>query len=138
LDFVRILLCGINYAPDLVGVAKYNTELCEWLAGRGHDVRVVTAPPYYPAWRIDPADRVLWPRTEERNGVTLTRVPIYVPRRPGGARRLAHHASFALMSAPSVIAQARAFRPDVMMTETARGYNVCIYERCSRRGIRLK
>lgn len=112
---MRILLCGINYAPDLVGVAKYNTELCEWLAGRGHAVRVVTAPPYYPAWRVAPGHRVVWPRTERRNGVSLTRVPIYVPRRPDGARRLLHHASFALASAPSVIAQARRFRPDVMM-----------------------
>ncbi len=43
---MRILFCGINYAPDLIGVAKYNTEFCEWLAGHGHKVRVVTAPPY--------------------------------------------------------------------------------------------
>ncbi|MDQ2082034.1 WcaI family glycosyltransferase [Xanthobacteraceae bacterium Astr-EGSB] len=112
---MRILLCGINYAPDLVGVPKYNTELCEWLAERGHDVRVVTAPPYYPAWRVAPEHRLLWPRTQTRNGVTLTRVPIYVPKTPSGARRILHHASFALASAPSVIAQARRFRPQVMM-----------------------
>jgi hypothetical protein len=47
---MRILFCGINYAPDLIGVPKYNTELCEWLKDNGHDVRVITAPPYYPAW----------------------------------------------------------------------------------------
>ena len=29
---MRILVVGINYAPDLIGVAKYNTELCEALA----------------------------------------------------------------------------------------------------------
>jgi colanic acid biosynthesis glycosyl transferase WcaI len=112
---VRILLCSINYAPDLVGVPKYNTELCEWLAERGHEIRVVTAPPYYPAWRVAPKHRIHWPRAEMRKGVTLTRVPIYVPRSPSGARRLLHHASFALSSAPSVITQARRFRPDVMM-----------------------
>lgn len=49
---MRILLVGINYAPDLIGVAKYNTELCESLVAEGHEVRVVTAPPYYPAWSI--------------------------------------------------------------------------------------
>ena len=42
---MRILFCGINYAPDLIGVPKYNTELCEWLKDNGHDVRVITAPP---------------------------------------------------------------------------------------------
>ena len=45
---MRILVVGINYAPDLIGVAKYNTELCEALAAAGHEVRIVTAPPYYP------------------------------------------------------------------------------------------
>ena len=32
---MRILVVGINYAPDLIGVAKYNTELCEALASCG-------------------------------------------------------------------------------------------------------
>lgn len=49
---MRVLLVGINYAPDLIGVAKYNTELCESLAAEGHEVKVITAPPYYPAWKI--------------------------------------------------------------------------------------
>ena len=49
---MRILVVGINYAPDLIGVAKYNTELCEALGSFGHEVRVVTAPPYYPEWSI--------------------------------------------------------------------------------------
>lgn len=26
---MRVLVIGINYAPDLIGVAKYNTEFCE-------------------------------------------------------------------------------------------------------------
>lgn len=42
---MRILVVGINYARDLIGVAKYNTELCEALVSFGHEVRVVTAPP---------------------------------------------------------------------------------------------
>lgn len=49
---MRILVAGVNYAPDLIGVARYNTELCEALASFGHKVRVVTAPPYYPEWRV--------------------------------------------------------------------------------------
>jgi hypothetical protein len=26
--------------------------MAEWLASQGDDVRVITAPPYYPAWKI--------------------------------------------------------------------------------------
>src|SRR3974390_2985118 len=95
---MRILVVGINYAPDLIGVAKYNTELCEALVGYGHEVRVVTAPPYYPDWNIPRSHKTWHYRSETMNGVSLTRSPIYVPRNPSGARRLVHHASFALTS----------------------------------------
>jgi hypothetical protein len=49
---LRILLHGINYSPELTGIGKYSGEMAEWLAAHGHEVRVVTAPPYYPAWKV--------------------------------------------------------------------------------------
>ena len=49
---MKILLYGINFSPELTGIGKYTGELAAWLAGRGHEVRVVTAPPYYPAWKV--------------------------------------------------------------------------------------
>ena len=49
---MKILLYGINFSPELTGIGKYTGELANWLAERGHQVRVVTAPPYYPAWKI--------------------------------------------------------------------------------------
>ena len=42
---MKILIHGINFHPELIGVGKYTGELAEWLAGRGHNVRVVTAAP---------------------------------------------------------------------------------------------
>ena len=113
---MRILVVGINYAPDLIGVPKYTTELCEALVSFGHDVRVVTAPPYYPAWRIPEAYRSWFYRTETINGVVVTRSPIYVPRKPSGARRLIHHASFALTSLWPVVSGALRWRPDVVFS----------------------
>ena len=76
---MRILLCGINYAPDLVGTAKYNAELCKALQDFGHAVRVITAPPYYPAWEVPLAYRSWRYRKEQRFGVSVKRAPIYVP-----------------------------------------------------------
>jgi len=113
---MRILVVGINYAPNLIGVAKYNTELCEALASYGHEVNVVTAPPYYPEWSIPPAYRGLHYRTEEMNGVSITRSPIYVPRTPTGAKRLLHHASFALTSLWPILSSTRRHRPDVIFS----------------------
>jgi colanic acid biosynthesis glycosyl transferase WcaI len=49
---VRKLIHSINYAPEVIGIGKYNGDMGEWLANRGHEVRVVTAPPYYPVWRV--------------------------------------------------------------------------------------
>jgi colanic acid biosynthesis glycosyl transferase WcaI len=113
---MRILVVGINYAPDLIGVAKYNTELCEALAGFGHEVHVVTAPPYYPAWHVSDAYRGCSYRREFVNGISLTRAPIYVPKKPTGARRLLHHTSFALTSFWPVLMTSLRWRPDVIFT----------------------
>ncbi|MCK1341643.1 WcaI family glycosyltransferase [Bradyrhizobium sp. 38] len=112
---MRVLLVGINYAPDLIGVAKYNSELCESLVAEGHEVRVITAPPYYPTWKIPPRFRSFYFRTRHIDGVRVTRTPIYVPGHPSGAKRLIHHASFALSSAVPVLVNALSWRPDVMI-----------------------
>jgi colanic acid biosynthesis glycosyl transferase WcaI len=53
-ELVRILIHGLNFAPELVGVGKYTGEMAEWLAVRGHDVRAVTAPPFNPKWKVAP------------------------------------------------------------------------------------
>lgn len=112
---LRILLVALNYAPELVGCAKYTSELAEDLAARGHAVEVVCAPPYYPQWKIaEGYSGARW-RREDLNGVAVHRTPIYVPPRPSGARRVAHLASFGLAATPSAIAVARRFRPDVVM-----------------------
>jgi colanic acid biosynthesis glycosyl transferase WcaI len=112
---MRILVCGINYAPDLIGVPKYNTELCEALAASGHIVRLVTAPPHYPAWRVPEGYRSHWYVREFLSAVEVTRAPIYVPARPSGARRLLHHLSFSLSSSVPLLAKAIAWRPDIVL-----------------------
>ena len=49
---MKILVYGINYSPELTGIGKYTGEMVEWMAEQGHDVRVITAPPYYPEWQV--------------------------------------------------------------------------------------
>jgi len=51
---MRILIHSLNFAPELVGCGKTTGEMADWLAARGHDVRVVTAPPFNPEWRVAP------------------------------------------------------------------------------------
>ncbi len=101
---MKILLYGINFAPELTGIGKYTGELAAWLAARGHQVRVVTAPPYYPAWAVSPGFANAY-GTTQWNGVQVQRCPLWVPPQPGGAKRLVHLASFALSSLPLMLAQ---------------------------------
>src|SRR5689334_15562358 len=111
---MRLLIYGLNHAPEPTGIGKYTGEMVAWLAGRGHDVRVIAAPPYYPAWRIaEGSSGWLW-RGERRDGARVVRCPLYVPQRPSGKTRLLHLASFAATSLPVALAQAVAWRPQLV------------------------
>lgn len=112
---MKLLIYGLNYAPELTGTGKYTAEMAEALAARGHDVRVVCAPPYYPEWRVAPGWSAWRYRRETRAGVTVWRVPLWVPAKPGGATRLVHLTSFALASLLPLVHQWR-WRPQIVMT----------------------
>nr|WP_057928186.1 glycosyltransferase WbuB [Burkholderia ambifaria] len=111
---MKILIYGINYAPELTGIGKYTAEMAETLVEKGHTVRVVCAPPYYPEWRVASGYPALRYSTEQRDGVALWRAPLWVPSRPSGVRRIAHLASFALSSLPLMLRHAL-WRPDVVV-----------------------
>jgi colanic acid biosynthesis glycosyl transferase WcaI len=110
---VKILIYGINYAPEMTGIGKYTGEMAVWLAAHGHDVRAVCAPPYYPEWRIAPDFHAYRYTREQRDGVTVLRAPLWVPAQPKGRARLLHLASFALSSLPVMLYLA-AWRPDIV------------------------
>lgn len=112
---MNILIYSANFAPEPTGIGKYSGEMAEWLASQGHEVRVVSAPPYYPSWRV--ADGYRWPlyRKEAWKGCTVWRAPLWVPDNPGGLKRVLHLASFALSSIPVMLAQ-WAWKPDVVLT----------------------
>lgn len=104
---MKILLYGLNFSPELTGTGKYTGEMAEWLAMQGHSVDVVTAPPYYPEWRVAPGfsawryQRRAMPSTQER--VQVLRCPLWVPSKVTGTTRLLHLSSFALSSSLGLI-----------------------------------
>lgn len=113
---MRILIYGLNYSPELTGIGKYTGEMAAWLAERGHEVRVVTAPPYYPAWRIRGDYRGAAYRTERAPGQPVVyRTPLYVPQRPTGIKRIVHLVSFMLGSLP-VMLREMFWQPEVVFT----------------------
>lgn len=113
---MRILIYGLNYAPELTGIGKYTGEMSSWLAGRGHDVHVVTAPPYYPAWSVREDYRGKLYCTEKVPGEPIVyRTPLYVPAKPTGLKRMVHLFSFMLGSFPVMLRQIL-WKPEVVFT----------------------
>ena len=105
---MRIIVWGINYAPEPTGIAPFNAGLAEWLAARGHEVEMVTTFPYYPEWRKRPGDRGRLYRTERSAGVTVRRCWHFVPGRVTALRRILHEASFLATSLLRVLTLRRA------------------------------
>lgn len=99
---MRILIYGINFHPELTGTGKYTGEMARWLAEAGHEVDVVTAPPYYPQWKVlDGFSAARYQRHAlegSDNRVQIIRCPLWVPSKVNGATRLLHLASFAMSS----------------------------------------
>lgn len=93
---MRVLLYGINFFPELTGIGKYTGEMAFWLA-KHHDVKVVTAPPYYPEWKVnkDYSNKYAYSKI---NGVDVHRAPLFVPESPNTWKRLIHLCSFAFFS----------------------------------------
>jgi glycosyltransferase involved in cell wall biosynthesis len=90
---VRVTILGMNYSPEPTGIAPYTTRMATGLRDRGHDVRVVTAFPHYPQWRVAEGWRGLT-RHEVAGGIRLKRVRHYVPSNPTGAARALSEISF--------------------------------------------
>lgn len=112
---MRLLIHGINYAPEIVGSGKYTSELVEWLAARGHRLCVHTARPYYPHWRV-PDDYDPEMDLEHKNRIEIHRHAIYVPDTPTGFERLRHHTSWLINSRTAVLRSAQVFKPDIVIS----------------------
>ena len=115
---LKVLLYGLNYAPELTGIGKYSSELCQWLAARGHSVHVVAGHPYYPTWTLSEGYDNHSYQDEVRDNVQVHHCPLYLPATPVAKGRILSHASFALSSAPKLMATARRVQPDVLLAVT--------------------
>jgi colanic acid biosynthesis glycosyl transferase WcaI len=112
---MRILVIGINYDPEPIGIGPYTAGMAQALVEAGHQVEVLTGKPYYPAWQVEPEWRLpLYHRSIEA-GVTVTRCPLYVPKRDSGAKRILHHASFAAALLPVALQIAKSFQPHLII-----------------------
>jgi len=112
---MKILLFSLNHHPEQTGIGKYQGEMAEWFVQRGHEVRIITAPPYYPNWKVFPGYSAKRYQVEEIAGAKVYRVPLYVPAVPSGLKRLIHQLSFAVTSFPVAFWLALTWHPEVVV-----------------------
>lgn len=104
---MKVGFLSCSYAPEVTGIGPYSADLAQALADRGHEVRVLTTFPFYPAWvpQIPKGTFIL--RSETMGRVSVTRCRVYVPRSPGAIRRLCHEFSWLLAAAVLVVRNLR-------------------------------
>lgn len=110
------IIISQTYAPDIIGVAKYTSELAEGLVEREWSVKVICPPPFYPEWKVRKGYSAKEFHVETINGVEVFRSPTYVPSNPSGIRRIAHVSSFAVTSAIILANQFSKERPHLVIT----------------------
>src|SRR2546427_4550189 len=98
---LKILILGVNYAPELTGIGPVTTEFAEDLAAAGHEVVMATTFPFYPRWRW--YDRPSLKKVEFRNGVQVRRFWMLLPRSRGAAWRVVSDTSFSAAMLPNVV-----------------------------------
>ena len=111
---MRILIHGLNFSPEQVGIGKFTGELAADLVKKAFDVSVVTTPPYYPSWQISKGYSAYRYQTETINGASVVRCPLWVPKKVTGLKRVIHLASFGISSIPAVLRMALK-RPHVVV-----------------------
>jgi len=112
---MKILIYSMHFWPEPTGIGKYSGDMAFWLAKQGHDVCVVCSPPWYPFWKVQEPYSAIEFGTEEVDSVTISRTPIWVPRRVTGLSRILCLGSFALTSGTAAFRRIF-WRPDVVFS----------------------
>ncbi|MDP3283344.1 MAG: glycosyltransferase, partial [Desulfobacterales bacterium] len=96
---MNLLVLSINYAPEPTGFAPHVTDLCEYLAGRQHDVTVLTGFPFAPYWRRYNGYTGKLITFETVNGVKVVRLTHFIPRKPSSTlQRIFMEGTFCLLA----------------------------------------
>ena len=108
----KILVYGLNFAPEIVGIAKYTSELADWLYKKNHNIRIISACPYFPIWETKSNGYSKELKSKEYE---IYRCPIFLPKKINSLSRVLHLLSFLISSFPIVIYQ-YFWKPDIIIT----------------------
>lgn len=107
---MKVLVVGVNYAPEISGIAPYTSAMAEGLTGRGDVVQVITGIPHYPQW-ANYTNFTGITRVEEIHGVSVRRMRHVIGSGGMGLSRILQEVTFGLGAAVSPW-----HRPDVVLS----------------------
>ncbi len=109
---MKLLLLTQYYPPEPASASQKVSEMAGYLAGRGHEVTVVTGFPNYPDGVVYDGYRRRLYRRETREGVKVGRTFLFIPRsRRDFWPRMKNHLSFMLTA---MYGGVRSGRPDLV------------------------
>jgi len=111
----KILIHGMNFAPEPLGIGRYTGELAAYLAAQGEAVEVITSLPHYPGWRVRSPYRSGRYVVEDRDGIRVVRCPLLLHPSGRGIWRLIAPLTFAVAAAPVVIWRILRSRPHIVI-----------------------
>lgn len=89
-DMDSLLIISQNYWPEPIGTPYYVTGLAQWMAKKGTRVSVITGRPYYPEFKLKSGFENGQRDTEVVRGVSIQRLPTYIPKGGSAAKRIAN------------------------------------------------
>jgi len=102
------------FSPDQLAGASLYTDLARFFRDRGHDIRVTTTFPYYPALQFRPEDRGVLRRAEVFEGIPVRRIGQHLPKSHKSWRRLIPEATY--LAALTAAGRFPGWKPDVVIT----------------------
>lgn len=123
---MKTIIYGINFKPELVGTGKYNGELADYLHQKGQNIRVITAPKYYPEWKSSNNKYYV----DKNYPYKVYRCPLYIPKSINGITRILHLISFSITSLPILLSQL-SWKPDriiLIIPTLFCAYNVFLFK----------
>jgi colanic acid biosynthesis glycosyl transferase WcaI len=110
----------------------------DWLTNRGHEVHVVTAPPFYQEWQVRDGYSAWAYRRERIAGVGVCRSAAWIPAGPSAMKRLLHLTSLSLWAVGNVFGQCGPFPKSAVVGPQVSMIHFCmslVHLLDSRRGI---
>ncbi len=109
-----IVIYGMNYSPEPIGVGRYTGDLGAFLAREGCEVAVVTAVPHYPGWAVRDNYRNTF-QSEQSDRTKVIRCPLLLRSDMRGIWRVLAPLSFMVSSSFAAFWTILSRKPDTVL-----------------------